>query len=435
MTDTIFALASGPGRAAVAVIRISGPSSRIVLDRIAGRCPPPRRASLATLHDPDTGEALDHALALWFPAPRSFTGEDAAELQIHGGRAVVAAVLDALGRILGCRLAEPGEFTRRAFAEGRLNLAEVEGLADLIDAQTAAQRRQALHQLDGALGRWVALLRDDLLTAQALAESAIDFADEGDIAADALAQARAATVHVAARVAAERDRPPASERVRDGFVVALTGPPNAGKSTLLNALARRDVALVSPIPGTTRDLIEVDLDLAGYAVVLVDTAGLRASDDPLEQAGIARARVRAGSADLVLWLQEAETAPTLPDEPQFASALRVGTKADAGGAPAQGYDRIVSAKTGAGIPDLVAALAAIVSRRLVGGETALVTRARHHAALDRAGLALGRATAQADAELMAEELRTAAAALQTLVGRIDVEDVLGSIFARFCIGK
>ena len=435
MTDTIFALASGAGRAAVAVIRLSGPGCRSVLERLAGRCPLPRHASLAAFHDPDTCDLLDRGLMLWFPAPRSFTGEDAAELQVHGGRAVVAALLNALGRLPGCRLAEPGEFTRRAFACGRLDLAKAEGLADLIDAQTAAQRRQALRQMDGALGRWVAELRDDLLGAQALAESAIDFADEGDIAADALSRARSATAGVAARIVAEIGRPAVSERVRDGFVVALTGPPNAGKSTLLNTLARRDVALVSPIPGTTRDPIEVELDLGGYAVVLVDTAGLRASDDPLEQAGIARARTRAAAADLVLWLQDAATLPSPPPERSAAEAWAVGTKCDLAAAPAAGYDLTLSAHTGNGVAELVDRLTTAVAQRLVGGETALVGRARHRAALDRAAGALRRAEAQDDAELMAEELRAAAADLASVVGRIDVEDVLGTIFARFCIGK
>ena len=435
MRDTIFALASGPGRAAVAVIRLSGPQSRTVIERLAGRCPPPRHASLAALRHPETGELLDHGLVLWFPGPRSFTGEDAAELQIHGGRAVVAALLKALGRIPACRLAEPGEFTRRAFAEGRLDLTEVEGLADLIDAQTAAQRRQALRQMEGVLGRWAIALRDELLGAQALAESAIDFADEGDIAADILAQARTVTREVLARIVAEVAQAPVSERVRDGFVVALTGPPNAGKSTLLNALARRDVALVSPIPGTTRDPLEVELDLAGYAVVLVDTAGLRDSEDELEQAGIARARSRAAAADLVLWLQDAASAPERPLDAHFAQARLVGTKSDRVSTPATGYDLILSAHTGAGVADLIGELQATAAQQLVGGETALVARARHRAALDRAAAALQRADLHHDAELMAEELRGAAEALGSLIGRIGTEDVLGAIFARFCIGK
>ena len=435
MRDTIFALASGPGRAAVAIIRLSGPASRSVLEHLAGRCPPPRHASLAALRHPETGELLDHGLVLWFPGPHSFTGEDAAELQIHGGRAVVAALVEALGRIPTCRLAEPGEFTRRAFAEGRLDLTEVEGLADLIDAQTAAQRRQALRQMEGTLGRWATALRDQLLAAQALAESAIDFADEGDIADDILAQARAVTREVLARIVAEVAQAPVSERVRDGFVVALTGPPNAGKSTLLNALARRDVALVSPIPGTTRDPIEVELDLAGYAVVLVDTAGLRDPNDELEQAGIARARSRAAAADLVLWLQDAASAPDRPLDPHFAQARLIGTKSDSTLAPAPGYDLVLSAHTGAGIADLIGDLQATAAQRLVGGETALVARARHRAALDRAAAALQRAALHGDAELMAEDLRAAAEALGSLIGRIDPEDVLGAIFARFCIGK
>lgn len=434
--DTIYALASGAGVSAVAVVRLSGPASRTVLERLCGRCPPPRRATLATLRDSDTGEALDRGLALWFPAPASFTGEDGAELQVHGSRAVVAALLQALGRVPGCRLAEPGEFTRRAFMSGKLDLAAVEGLADLIAAQTEAQRRQALRQADGALGDWIAALRGDLLTAQALAESAIDFADEGDIAADALDQAQALTSVVADRIANELAAAVAAERVRDGFTVTIAGPPNAGKSTLLNALARRDVAIVSPLPGTTRDPIEVDLDLGGYAVRLIDTAGLHATTDSLEQAGIARTRARAAAADLLLWCAEAGTPPRPPADLGDGPRWTIGTKRDTAGSDLGGYDLCLSAHTGEGVPALLDRLRTAVGARLAGGETALVTRARHRQALERAGAALIAAGPRSRApEVLAEHLREAGTLLGSIVGRIDVEDVLGEIFARFCIGK
>ena len=291
--DTIFALASGAGRAAVAVVRLSGPHCGEVLRGLTGSLPSPRRAVLTGIRHPASGAVLDRGLVLWFPGPASFTGEDSAELHLHGSRAVVAAVLAALGAVPGCRLAEPGEFTRRAFLNGKLDLAAVEGLADLIDAETEAQRRQALAQLGGVLGRWVEDLRAGLLDALALAESAIDFADEGDVASDALSGAADRAAAVAQAIQAELDKPQAGERIRDGVTITIAGPPNAGKSTLLNALARREAAIVSPHAGTTRDPIEIGLDLGGFAVTLIDTAGLRDTSDPVEQEGVLRARKRA----------------------------------------------------------------------------------------------------------------------------------------------
>jgi tRNA modification GTPase len=436
MAETIFALASGAGRAAVALIRMSGPACGPALARLTGRCPPPRHLTYSVIRHPVTGVVLDRGLVAWFPAPASFTGEASAEFQVHGSRAVVAALIDALGALPGCRLAKPGEFTQRAFANGKLDLAAVEGLADLIDAQTEAQRRQALHQLDGALGRWVDQLRRDLLQAAALAEAAIDFVDESDVVSDAMAQARADVRKIAERIRAELSRHTTAERVRDGFTIALSGPPNAGKSTLLNSLARRDVALVSPIAGTTRDAIEVELDLGGFAVVLVDTAGLRESSDALEQAGMDRARARVARADLVLWLQDASTDPVLPEGLESQALLSIGTKLDLVRSPRPGFDLTVSAQAGTGLPELLARLQAIVSEALVGGESALVTRARHHGAL-AAALACLTPTGAAwvDAEIMAEDLRAANRALATLIEPIDPDEILGSIFARFCIGK
>ena len=435
MSATIFALASGQGRAAVAVLRISGPATRALLEQVAGAIPLPRHAALVTVRHPHTGETMDRGLVLWFPAPRSFSGEDSAELHLHGSRAVVAAVLAALAAWPGCRLAEPGEFTRRAFLNGKMDLAAVEGLADLIEAETEAQRRQALRQLDGALGRWVEALREPLLDALALAESAIDFADEADVSASALEDAAARAAALAAVIQMELARSRAGERIRDGFVVTIAGPPNAGKSTLLNALARREVAIVSPHAGTTRDPITIDLDLGGYAVSLIDTAGLRDSADPVEREGVARARTKAEGADLVLWLEDA-LAPPVPAAFGTVPMVTVGSKADLPGRRGDGYAWLVSAETGAGLGELTAHLRSRVEEHLGGGETALVTRLRHRRALEIAETALNRVAAtREDAELAAEDLRAAAATLGSITGRIDVEDILGAIFERFCIGK
>jgi tRNA modification GTPase len=304
--STIFALSSGRPPAAIAVVRISGPGARMALETLAGRVPEPRRAALARLRDPLNGEPLDEALVLWFPAPRSETGEDMAELQLHGGRAVIAAVLAALGRLVGFRPAEAGEFTRRAFENGRLDLTAVEGLADLISAETEAQRRQAFRQLKGLLGDRAETWRGRLIGALALVEAGIDFSDEGDVPQDlltpALEIARALRDEISA-VLAQAGR---GERLRDGLVVAIAGPPNAGKSTLLNRIAKREAAIVSPFAGTTRDVIEVHFDLGGYPVTLLDTAGVRETDDPVEQEGVRRARERAAGADLVLWVVSAD---------------------------------------------------------------------------------------------------------------------------------
>jgi tRNA modification GTPase len=303
--DTIFALSSGRPPAAIAVIRISGPRAGAALQAVIGRIPEPRRAALARVKNPATQEILDEALALWFPGANSEIGEDSAELQLHGGRAVIASVLDALGTIDGLRPAEPGEFTRRAFENGKLDLTAVEGLADFIHAETQAQRRQAFRQMKGLLGDRADAWRKQLIDALALVEARIDFPDEGDVPEDLVGPA----LEIAQRLRAEIGEALASaargERLRDGMVVAIAGPPNAGKSTLLNRIARRDVAIVSPVAGTTRDVIEVHLELDGYPVTLLDTAGIRDSDDPIEQEGVRRARARAAAADLVLWVVDA----------------------------------------------------------------------------------------------------------------------------------
>src|SRR5271167_3887778 len=305
---TIFALSSGRPPAAIAVVRVSGPAAGGALERLTGRVPAPRQAALVRVRDAATGEAIDEALALWFPAPHSETGEDVAELQLHGGHAVIAAVLDALGKIEGCRVAEPGEFTRRAFENGRLDLTAVEGLADLIAAETPAQRRQAFRQLKGLIGDRAEAWRRRLIEALALVEARIDFSDEADVPEDLLGPALHAAQQLRSEIAAALADGGRGERLRDGLVVAIAGPPNAGKSTLLNRLARREAAIVSPYPGTTRDVIEVHLDLGGYPVTVLDTAGIRDSADPVEQEGVRRARAGAASADLVLWVADISAA-------------------------------------------------------------------------------------------------------------------------------
>jgi len=432
--DTIFAIASGHGRAAVCLIRISGPGSGLILERMAGGVPEPRRAVVRTLGDPATGEPLDQALVLWMPGPRSFTGEDQAELHIHGGLATRAAVLRALGSLEGCRPAQAGEFTRRAFLNGRMDLSQVEGLADIIDAETEAQRRQAMRQLGGRLGNAAEGWRERVLQALALLEASLDFSDEGDVPEGLEAEILRLTGEVEEEIAgalASRS----GERLREGLTVVLAGPPNAGKSTLLNALARRDVAIVSPIAGTTRDVIEVHCDLGGLPVVIVDTAGLRESADLIEQEGVSRARTRAQDADLVLWLVPPEGEASPP--PPARRLLKLGTKADLN-RNRPDCDLLISASTGEGMPELVSRLEAEAAS-LMGQGDAVITRERHRLALGRAQEALQRARAmlagRGPLELAAEEVRLAARAIGEITGRVDVEDVLDRLFSNFCIGK
>jgi tRNA modification GTPase len=433
-TDTIFAAASGFGRAAVAIIRISGPATGAILEALAGGVPDqPRRMSLRVLRHPQTGEALDQALVVWMPGPNSFTGEDQAELHIHGGLAVRSAILAALGLIDGCRAAEPGEFTRRAFLNGRLDLSRVEGLADLIDAETEAQRRQALRQLEGLLGQAVEAWREEALQILALLEAALDFSDEGDVPEGLEREARERGERLWAALAETLARP-SGERLREGFVVVLAGAPNAGKSTLLNALARRDVAIVSPIAGTTRDAIEVRCDLGGLPVVFVDTAGLRDSLDPVEREGVARARARAASADLVLWLAAPDADPVRPEG--ATPGLVVGTKADLAVVPSA--DVVVSAASGLGLDTLLARIET-EARWALGGGDAVLTRERHRQALEQASATLDRALEllrrDQPMELAAEEIRLATRAIGRITGRVDVEDMLDRLFGSFCIGK
>lgn len=556
--DTIFALSSGRPPAAIAVIRISGARAGAALTALGVKIPEPRKAALARIRDSDI-EIIDEALALWFPGPNSETGEDTAELQLHGGPAVIAATLDALSRVEGLRPAEAGEFTRRAFENGKLDLTAVEGLADLVSAETQGQRRQAFRQMKGLLGNRAETWRQRLIQALALVEARIDFSDEADVPEElvkpALDMARALTAEIGAALA-DGHR---GERIREGLVVAIAGPPNAGKSTLLNRLAKREAAIVSPYAGTTRDVIEVHLDLGGMAVTLLDTAGIRETDDPVELEGVRRARDRAASADLVLWVEDASAGGPMaesvsPGRPAGGGQIRIsGTEpvaaefrartfgasgngeglGDNPGSPGQvpgiaaatpevalappvwrvcnKVDLIqgdseggglgdelsqrdesgflfnkslrnivnkglpsnsesknrtnrpltnmvsasltdsnelvlsnndqqfnLSAVSGEGFENLLAELTRFAAAFVGGAESSLVTRARHRHALEETVAALTRALAPGLAgqeDLVAEELRTAAAALGRLTGRVDVEDILDVIFRDFCIGK
>jgi tRNA modification GTPase len=447
MADTIFAPATAPGRSAIAVIRLSGPACADVCRRLTKRPPPaPRRAALRRLHDPASGEAIDQGLVLWFPGSGSATGEDVLELHVHGGRAVMADLMTALADLPGLRPAEPGEFSRRAFLHGRMDLTAAEGLADLVAAETSAQARQALRQLDGALGRLYEQWRGTLLGALARLEAEIDFAPDEDVPADALAAIRPGLDRVSAEMAAHLDDARRGERLRVGLTIALIGPPNAGKSSLINRLAQRDVAIVTPEPGTTRDVLEVHLDLAGYPVTLLDTAGLRAPEGSAEAEGVRRARQRAAAADLRLALLDGGFWPDLDSETLALideQAIVVVNKADLGRLP---RDVVVAGRpalrlscfTGAGLDELLQALSARAGEQMALGETPLLTRTRHRAALQRAREALGRvADLPPDAELalVAEDLRLAVRAIGRITGRVEVEDLLDIIFAEFCIGK
>lgn len=430
--DTIFALASGQGRSGVAVIRLSGPASWLAVAGLAGSLPVPRRASLRRLRA--GGLDLDDALVLLFAEGESFTGEESAELQVHGSVAVVSAVQAALSAVDGLRPAEAGEFTRRALENGRLDLAQVEGLADLIDAETEAQRRQALRVLSGAVGARAEGWRRDLIRAAALVEATIDFADE-DVPADVTPEVRRLLSGVMTALRAELAGYGAAERIRDGFEVAIVGRPNTGKSTLLNALAGREAAITSEHAGTTRDVIEVRMDLGGLAVTFLDTAGMREAQDPVEAIGIARARDRAEAADLRIFLLDQQGGTLVAPRP--GDILAVG-KCDIDRRFAEDADLRLSGLTGEGISALTSMVTARLGQRVAGA--AVITRERHRLAIRRAVEGLERAIGALDlglyqAEVAAEEMRHAIRGLDSLVGRVDVETLLDEIFASFCIGK
>jgi len=426
MTDTVFALSSGRPPAAVAVVRVSGPAAAAALTALAGPLPPPRRASLRTLRAPD-GTVLDRALLLFFPGPASATGEDLGELHLHGGRATLAAVEAALAAIPTLRGAEPGEFTRRALANGRIDLAQAEGLADLLDAQTEGARRAALAAAEGAVGRMTAAWIDRLLALSAQVEAALDFSDEGDVGGDAeedgLGEVRAAATVLAADMAAAAAAPPA-ERLRDGVRVVLAGPPNVGKSTLLNLLSGRDAAIVSPVSGTTRDVVEVPVTRGGVAWVLSDTAGLTEAADPVERIGVARARDAAAAADLLLWLGD--------DPPPEAYALWLFPRADDGRPRPAGTVLAVRQDDPASVEALWALLIARVRDMLPPPD---------RPALGRRQIALAGAAAAAlalpdpDPLILAEQLRLARRHLLAITGADATEAMLDALFGRFCVGK
>lgn len=439
--QTIFALSSGRAPSAIAIIRVSGPQTRLAVERFCGKLPAPRLAQFATLRDLDGG-ALDESVTLWFPAPHSATGEDVAEFHVHGGRAVIAAMFDALGAIDGLRPAEPGEFTRRAFENGKLDLTEAEGLDDLIHADTDRQRRQALRHLKGLLGAKAESWRQQIIEASALIEAGIDFSDEGDVSTELVAPALRKIAALKSEIEEALISSAQSERLREGLTVAIAGPPNAGKSTLLNRLARREAAIVSPHAGTTRDVIEVHFDLDGYPVTLIDTAGVRDTHDPVEQEGVRRARDRARTSDLVLWLVDANDNSALPpkNDDDHAPVWIVRNKVDLVGGNGDGAARAqfdISASRGDGVSELVAALVTYARDYFGSGEMALVSRARHRTLLRETVSALERAGRSADKgdELLAEELRIGIHSLGRLTGRVDVEDILDVIFREFCIGK
>jgi tRNA modification GTPase len=438
--QTIFALSSGRPPSAIAIVRVSGPQAGPALVSLAGKMPAPRMATRVLLRDA-AGHPIDDAVILWFPGPASATGEDVAEFHVHGGRAVLAALFAALSAIENLRAAEPGEFTRRAFENGKLDLTEAEALDDLIHADTDRQRRQALRQLKGLLGDRARDWRAQIIEASALIEAGIDFSDEGDIPAELIAPALAKIKTLLGEIQQVLAAEGQSERLRGGLVVAIAGPPNVGKSTLMNQLARREVAIVSPHAGTTRDIIEIQLDLDGYPVTVIDTAGIRETDDPVEQEGVRRARARAAEADLVLWMIDAQHEKVLHQG--AAPVWVVRNKIDLDSAIAvrpqgQGHTGFaISASRGDGIGQLIAALIRFARDYFGSDEGGLIGRARQRQLLQETAISLQRSMTiiGEGEELAAEDLRAAAHSLGRLLGRVDVEDILDVIFRDFCVGK
>lgn len=431
--DTIFAPASGASTAAIAVLRVSGRSSHAIVAELCRSVPAPRVASVRALRN-RAGELLDRAVVLWFPAPGSYTGEDSAEFHLHGGRAVVDGVADALVAA-GARPAEPGEFTERAFLNGRIDLLEAEGIADLIAAETAAQRAQALRQMGGGLGGIYRQWADRLLLLLARQEAMIDFPDE-DIPASVAERIGAEIIDLAGQMRAHLDDDARGERLRDGLVFAIIGPPNAGKSTLINVLAGRDVAIVSAQPGTTRDIIEARVILGGVPVTLLDTAGLREAAEAIEAEGVRRARARARQADFIILLADATDKPS-PPPPHLGDVpmLHVLNKIDV----LQGTERqdclAISALTGAGVERLRSELDGVARRLTEASGPPALTRARHRAAVSKALESMESAHIAPLPELRGEDLRQAVHSLGRLTGAVGVEDVLDSVFRQFCIGK
>jgi len=432
LTDTIYALSSGLGKGGIAVIRVSGNRVLDVLKAVAHlENPKARYAYFKSLYRGE--DVLDQALVLYFPAPNSFTGEDVAEFQIHGGRAVIASVIEVLGCQAGCRPAERGEFSRRAVINGKMDLTEAEGLLDLINAETERQRGQALLQMQGNLGRLYDGWRQDLTHHMAYLEAFIDFPEE-EIPPEKLAGIDADIGALIQKIQAHLDDNRAGERLREGFQIALIGAPNVGKSSLINALTQKEVAIVSQTAGTTRDVVEAHLDVDGFPVILADTAGLRESVEEIETEGIKRAVKKAAEADLILFIQDSQKAPKgdqLPEALKNKTVLTVWNKADLTGACG---DLSVSAKTSAGISELWAHIKAIIERDFAGAK-GLITRERYRVALKECVRNLNHALGVRELELKAEDLRLAARALGRITGRIEAEDLLDVIFRDFCIGK
>lgn len=432
--DTIVALSTGQGRAALAIVRLSGPHVRFVIETMLNRSLVPRAATLVTFRNGTAGALIDRCVAVFFEAPGSATGEDVLELHLHGSRAVVEAALRA---ITAChssiRLAEPGEFTRRALERGKMGLLEVEALGELLEAETPLQLAQAQRQLSGVLHRKVASWRDAITELQALIEADLDFSDEGDVGDDLVAMVRPGASAVASSVREVLGQAKRGARVKDGASIVISGAPNAGKSMLINALTRRDLAIVSDRPGTTRDVLECPGVIDGWPVVFIDTAGLRESWDPVEQEGIRRAEARIAEADIVLSVFSHDVPVIDLNYGVDTVVIPVMSKSDVH------HQRppevcVVSGVTGEGIPSLLAAIASVL-RANYGGEPALVSRERQRLALEACLLALERAGSSREAELVAEDLRLAQTALGRLTGHVDVESVLDRLFAGFCIGK
>ncbi|RUM09945.1 tRNA uridine-5-carboxymethylaminomethyl(34) synthesis GTPase MnmE [Rhizobium chutanense] len=436
LTDTIFALSSGPPPSGVSIVRISGPLTRDLLIRLVGSVPADRLVSYRTIRTRNN-QPIDNGLVLFFPAPNSFTGEDVAELQIHGSRAVLAALFHALGDVPGVRMAVEGEFSRRAFENGKLDLVEVEGLADLIGAETEMQRRLAIEQSAGGLSAIYDSWAERLTRARALIEAELDFPDEDDVPGSVSDMVWTDMERLRSEIEEHLAAASAGEIIRDGFKVVIAGAPNAGKSSLLNALTRRDVAIVTEIAGTTRDVLQVDLDIDGYLIKLYDTAGLREADDRVEIEGVRRARVALRDADLVLLLVDMAN-PVVPDDLDRASPhVTVGTKKDLIGIISDQYDLQISTATGDGLPELRRLIGTIVAERFGGLSMAIPSRNRHKDSLAKCLWALDAAISQTDVnlELRTEQLRVAADFLGRITGRVDVEQLLGVIFSEFCIGK
>lgn len=434
--DTIFALSSGSLPAGVAVVRISGPSALAATEALVGTLPKPRQAALKTIRTRN-GLTIDQGLVLIFPAPASFTGEDCAEIQVHGGKAVVAALLDELAQIQECRLAEHGEFSRRALENGKMDLVEVEGLADLIAAETEMQRRLAVEHAAGGLSKLYEGWADRLTRARALIEAELDFADEDDIPGSVSDMVWNDMAKLRAELSTHLAGAGFGEIVRDGLKVVIAGAPNAGKSSLMNVLARREVAIVTDIAGTTRDVLHVDLNIEGYAVRLYDTAGLRETEEIIEREGIKRALRTAAEADVILSLAEIGT-EAQTDFPGFSGRIfRVGTKADIHSTGGESYDLCISSASGAGLAELHQLLVEDLQERSSALSLALPSRLRHRTLLTESLEALSRAVnaMAAGLDIRAEYLRQAAHSLGRITGRVDVEDLLDVIFSEFCIGK